>query len=121
MSTRALISGITAEDGSYRAGLPLEQGYDVTGIVRRASAPNFWRIEYHLDRSGGRDFRAGGPRLAAVRAGGPRLPEAGRSGSPDWRSHDGADRARLAPERGLQGLIEMMVDADVERLSGRVH
>jgi GDPmannose 4,6-dehydratase len=50
MSKRAIISGITGQDGSYLAELLLEQGYDVTGIVRRASAPNFWRIEHLLDR-----------------------------------------------------------------------
>jgi GDPmannose 4,6-dehydratase len=50
MSKRAIISGITGQDGSYLAELLLEQGYDVTGIVRRASAPNYWRIEHLLDR-----------------------------------------------------------------------
>jgi GDPmannose 4,6-dehydratase len=50
MSKRAIISGITGQDGSYLAELLLEQGYDVTGIVRRASAPNFWRIEHLLGR-----------------------------------------------------------------------
>jgi GDPmannose 4,6-dehydratase len=50
MSKRAIITGITGQDGSYLAELLLEQGYDVTGIVRRASAPNFWRIEHLLDR-----------------------------------------------------------------------
>ncbi len=50
MSKRAIISGITGQDGSYLAELLLEHGYDVTGIVRRASAPNFWRIEHLLDR-----------------------------------------------------------------------
>ena len=37
MSKRAIITGITGQDGSYLAELLLEQGYDVTGIVRRAS------------------------------------------------------------------------------------
>jgi GDPmannose 4,6-dehydratase len=50
MSKRAVISGITGQDGSYLAELLLDQGYEVTGIVRRASAPNFWRIEHLLDR-----------------------------------------------------------------------
>jgi GDPmannose 4,6-dehydratase len=50
MSKRAVISGITGQDGSYLAELLLEQGYEVTGIVRRASAPNFWRIEHLLGR-----------------------------------------------------------------------
>ncbi len=50
MSKRAVISGITGQDGSYLAELLLEKGYEVTGIVRRASAPNLWRIEHLLDR-----------------------------------------------------------------------
>jgi len=50
MAKRALITGITGQDGSYLAELLLEQGYEVTGIVRRASSPNLWRIERILDR-----------------------------------------------------------------------
>src|SRR5215210_2309174 len=50
MAKRALITGITGQDGSYLAELLLEQGYQVTGIVRRSSAPNLWRIEHLLDR-----------------------------------------------------------------------
>jgi GDPmannose 4,6-dehydratase len=50
MTKRALITGITGQDGSYLAELLLGQGYQVTGVVRRASAPNFWRIEHLLDR-----------------------------------------------------------------------
>src|SRR5262245_15136703 len=50
MAKRAVITGITGQDGSYLAELLLEQGYDVTGVVRRASAPNLWRIEHLLDR-----------------------------------------------------------------------
>ena len=50
MSKRAIITGITGQDGSYLAELLLEQGYQVTGVVRRASAPNFWRIEHLLGR-----------------------------------------------------------------------
>jgi GDPmannose 4,6-dehydratase len=50
MTKRALITGITGQDGSYLAELLLEKGYHVTGIVRRASAPNFWRIDHLLDR-----------------------------------------------------------------------
>jgi GDPmannose 4,6-dehydratase len=50
MSKRAIISGITGQDGSYLAELLLEQGYEVTGIVRRSSAPNLWRIEHLLGR-----------------------------------------------------------------------
>ncbi|HEY1303488.1 MAG TPA: GDP-mannose 4,6-dehydratase [Vicinamibacterales bacterium] len=50
MAKRAVITGITGQDGSYLAELLLEQGYAVTGVVRRASAPNLWRIEHLLDR-----------------------------------------------------------------------
>jgi GDPmannose 4,6-dehydratase len=50
MSKRALITGITGQDGSYLAELLLEKGYEVTGVVRRSSTPNFWRIEHILDR-----------------------------------------------------------------------
>jgi len=50
MSKRALITGITGQDGSYLAELLLEKGYEVVGVVRRLSAPNYWRIEHLLDR-----------------------------------------------------------------------
>ncbi len=43
---RALITGITGQDGSYLAELLLEQGYRVFGMVRRASTENFERIEH---------------------------------------------------------------------------
>src|SRR5438046_4338954 len=50
MSRRAIITGITGQDGSYLAELLLSKGYEVVGAVRRASAPNFWRIQHLLDR-----------------------------------------------------------------------
>ena len=50
MSKRALITGITGQDGSYLAELLLDQGYQVVGMVRRASSPNFWRIQHLVDR-----------------------------------------------------------------------
>jgi GDPmannose 4,6-dehydratase len=50
MSKRAIITGITGQDGSYLAELLLEKGYEVVGITRRLSAPNHWRIEHLLDR-----------------------------------------------------------------------
>src|SRR5579862_866641 len=50
MSKRALITGITGQDGSYLAELLLAKGYEVVGMVRRSSAPNNWRIEHLLDR-----------------------------------------------------------------------
>jgi GDPmannose 4,6-dehydratase len=50
MSKRALITGITGQDGSYLAELLLDKGYEVFGLVRRASTTNYWRIEHLLDR-----------------------------------------------------------------------
>jgi len=50
MSKRAIITGITGQDGSYLAELLLSKGYEVVGAVRRASAPNYWRIQHLLDR-----------------------------------------------------------------------
>ena len=50
MAKRALITGITGQDGSYLAELLLEQGYEVFGVIRRLSAPNWWRIEHLKDR-----------------------------------------------------------------------
>ena len=50
MAKRALITGITGQDGSYLAELLLDKGYEVFGVIRRASAPNLWRIEHLLDR-----------------------------------------------------------------------
>ena len=50
MSKRAVITGISGQDGSYLAELLLEKGYEVVGVVRRLSAPNHWRIEHLLDR-----------------------------------------------------------------------
>ncbi|HVW04582.1 MAG TPA: GDP-mannose 4,6-dehydratase [Vicinamibacterales bacterium] len=49
-SKRALITGITGQDGSYLAELLLEKGYEVYGLARRLSAANYWRIEHLLDR-----------------------------------------------------------------------
>jgi GDPmannose 4,6-dehydratase len=47
---RALITGITGQDGSYLAELLLEKGYDVCGMVRRASVEKFERIEHLRSR-----------------------------------------------------------------------
>jgi GDPmannose 4,6-dehydratase len=48
---KALITGITGQDGSYLAELLLEKGYEVHGIIRRASAFNTSRIDHlNLDR-----------------------------------------------------------------------
>jgi GDPmannose 4,6-dehydratase len=46
----ALITGITGQDGSYLADLLLEKGYEVHGMVRRASTEKFDRIEHLRDR-----------------------------------------------------------------------
>jgi GDPmannose 4,6-dehydratase len=43
---RALITGITGQDGAYLANFLLEKGYEVYGIYRRLSTPNFWRLQY---------------------------------------------------------------------------
>ena len=42
---RALITGITGQDGAYLAKLLLEKGYEVFGAHRRSSSPNLWRLE----------------------------------------------------------------------------
>jgi len=47
---RALITGITGQDGSYLAELLLAKGYEVVGMVRRTSHHSFERIEHLLDR-----------------------------------------------------------------------
>ena len=47
---RALITGITGQDGSYLADLLLEKGYEVHGMVRRASSDHFERIAHLQDR-----------------------------------------------------------------------
>src|SRR3954469_19701452 len=50
MSKRAVITGVTGQDGSYLAELLLDEGYEVTGVVRRSSSPNLWRVEHLIDR-----------------------------------------------------------------------
>jgi GDPmannose 4,6-dehydratase len=50
VSRRALITGITGQDGSYLADLLLEKGYEVHGMVRRSSTERFDRIEHLRDR-----------------------------------------------------------------------
>jgi len=47
---RALITGITGQDGSYLADLLLDKGYEVWGVVRRASTESYERIEHLRDR-----------------------------------------------------------------------
>jgi GDPmannose 4,6-dehydratase len=43
---RALITGITGQDGAYLAEFLLDKGYQVFGTYRRLSTPNFWRLQY---------------------------------------------------------------------------
>ena len=50
MSKRALITGVTGQDGSYLAEFLLDQGYEVCGMVRRSSTLNFERIAHIQDR-----------------------------------------------------------------------
>jgi len=47
---RALITGVTGQDGSYLAEFLLEKGYKVFGLVRRSSSPNYERIEHIRNR-----------------------------------------------------------------------
>jgi len=47
---RALITGVTGQDGSYLADFLLEKGYEVIGMVRRTSTTNFDRIKHIQDR-----------------------------------------------------------------------
>ncbi|MGH9045987.1 MAG: GDP-mannose 4,6-dehydratase, partial [Acidimicrobiales bacterium] len=50
MAKRALITGVTGQDGSYLAEFLLEQGYEVVGMVRRSSTVNFERVAHIQDR-----------------------------------------------------------------------
>lgn len=46
MRKRALITGISGQDGAYLAKFLLGKGYEVYGTYRRLSTPNFWRLQY---------------------------------------------------------------------------
>ncbi|HKY66064.1 MAG TPA: GDP-mannose 4,6-dehydratase, partial [Acidimicrobiales bacterium] len=50
MTKRALVTGITGQDGSHLAELLLDQGYEVLGMVRRTSTVNWERIGHFQDR-----------------------------------------------------------------------
>src|SRR6202162_6622433 len=50
MAKRALITGVTGQDGSYLAELLLSEGYTVIGMVRRSATLNFRRIAHIQDR-----------------------------------------------------------------------
>lgn len=47
---KALITGVTGQDGSYLAELLLQKGYEVHGLVRRSSSFNTWRIDHFRDQ-----------------------------------------------------------------------
>ena len=51
MSKKALITGITGQDGSYLAEFLLDKGYEVHGIVRRSSLANTGRIDHLLEKN----------------------------------------------------------------------
>ena len=42
---KALVTGVTGQDGAYLSKLLLEKGYKVYGTFRRVSTPNFWRLQ----------------------------------------------------------------------------
>ena len=46
MVKKALITGITGQDGAYLAKFLIEKGYEVYGTYRRLSSPNFWRLQH---------------------------------------------------------------------------
>lgn len=46
---KALVTGVTGQDGSYLSELLLEKGYEVHGLIRRSSSPNFERIQHLLN------------------------------------------------------------------------
>lgn len=50
MKRKAVVTGVTGQDGSYLAEFLLEQGYEVVGVVRRTSTINFERIQNIQDR-----------------------------------------------------------------------
>jgi len=50
MTKRALITGITGQDGSYLAELLLEKGYEVSGLIRRTTTVSYERIKHIQDK-----------------------------------------------------------------------
>ncbi|MEL6131092.1 MAG: GDP-mannose 4,6-dehydratase, partial [Cyanobacteria bacterium J06628_4] len=50
MAKKALITGLTGQDGSYLAELLLNKGYEVYGLVRRSSSSSFGRISHFADQ-----------------------------------------------------------------------
>jgi len=47
---KALVTGITGQDGSYLAGLLLTKGYEVYGLTRRTSTQNYERLNGIVDK-----------------------------------------------------------------------
>ena len=45
MAQKAFITGVTGQDGAYLSKFLLEKGYEVYGMIRRLSTPNYWRLE----------------------------------------------------------------------------
>ena len=56
MSKKALITGITGQDGAYLSELLLKKGCEVFGVIRRASGDNLAKIRDHYG-SGSKDFK----------------------------------------------------------------
>ncbi len=54
---RALITGVTGQDGSYLAEILLAKGYEVWGMARRSSSPNTSRIDHLIEDARGADVR----------------------------------------------------------------
>ena len=52
MSLRALITGVSGQDGSYLAELLIEKGYDVLGMMRRQSSPQLGNLRMIKNRDG---------------------------------------------------------------------
>ncbi len=63
MTKRALITGMTGQDGAYLAEFLLKHGYEVHGMVRRSSTENFERIGHLRDKV---QLASGGPAGSAV-------------------------------------------------------
>ena len=105
---RALITGITGQDGSYLAELLLDQGYEVFGVIRRLSAPNVWRIQHLLNRI---------TLLQADLLDQLSLIKAVERSKPDDRSAFAHDPTRaLAPRSHPQDELEQTVDRQIRCL-----
>src|SRR3989344_684177 len=56
MPKKALITGVTGQDGSYLSELLLESGYEVYGVQRRASMSNTYRVDHLFTTGAGQKF-----------------------------------------------------------------